>query len=63
MKESVSLRLSTDTLKWLERNGLKWSQQLRLDLRTLKLIEDFLTGGMGGQPLSKMMQLARNNIE
>jgi len=62
VKESVSLRLAPDDLKWLERHGRKWSQQLRRDIRTLRMLESFVTEGMSDHPLGKMMLMADNEF-
>ena len=62
-KESVSLRLDPEMLKWLERNNRKWSQQLRRDLRSLQLLESFVTQGMSDHPLGKMMLMADNEFK
>ena len=57
-KESVSLRIAPDDLEWLKRHGRKWSQQLRRDIRTLRMLCNMVEEGMSDHPLGKMMLMA-----
>lgn len=63
IKESVSLRLAPDDIEWLKRHGRKWSQQLRRDIRTLRMLVNFVSEGMSDHPLGKMLLMADNEFK